>query len=105
MNEHPEAEITLRWNEPEASYDVVIVGGGGHGLSTAYHLATRHDITRVLVLDAGYIGDGVVPTGCSGKRQAEFTPARLGRSTGQQRTLAGRWHRRQKRVTSDPVRG
>ncbi len=58
MNEHPEAEITLRWNEPEASYDVVIVGGGGHGLSTAYHLATRHDITRVLVLDAGYIGGG-----------------------------------------------
>jgi len=58
VNEHPEAEITLRWNEPEASYDVVIVGGGGHGLSTAYHLATRHDITRVLVLDAGYIGGG-----------------------------------------------
>ena len=58
MNEHPEAEITLRWSEPEASYDVVIVGGGGHGLSTAYHLATRHDITNVLVLEAGYIGGG-----------------------------------------------
>ena len=58
MNEHPEAEITLRWNEPEASYDVVIVGGGGHGLSIAYHLATRHDITNVLVLEAGYIGGG-----------------------------------------------
>lgn len=58
MNEHPETEITLRWNEPQASYDVVIVGGGGHGLSTAYHLATRHDITNVLVLEAGYIGGG-----------------------------------------------
>ena len=58
MNEHPEAEITLRWNEPEVSYDVVIVGGGGHGLSIAYHLATRHDITNVLVLESGYIGGG-----------------------------------------------
>ena len=58
MNEHPEAEITLRWSVPEASYDVVIVGGGGHGLSIAYHLATRHDITNVLVLEAGYIGGG-----------------------------------------------
>lgn len=58
MNEHPEAEITLRWNEPGAGYDVVIVGGGGHGLSIAYHLASRHDITDVLVLEAGYIGGG-----------------------------------------------
>lgn len=58
MNEHPEAEITLRWSEPEASYDVIIVGGGGHGLSIAYHLATRHDITSVLVVEAGYIGGG-----------------------------------------------
>jgi sarcosine oxidase subunit beta len=58
VNEHPEAEITLRWSEPEASYDVIIVGGGGHGLSIAYHLATRHDITSVLVVEAGYIGGG-----------------------------------------------
>jgi sarcosine oxidase, subunit beta len=37
---------------------VVIIGGGGHGLSTAYHLATRHGITNVAVLERGYIGSG-----------------------------------------------
>ena len=44
---------------PEAEKaDVVIIGAGGHGLSTAYHLATRHGITNVCVLDANYIGSG-----------------------------------------------
>ncbi len=41
-----------------ASYDVVIIGGGGHGLSTAYHLATRHGITNVAVIEADYIASG-----------------------------------------------
>ena len=58
MNEAPETEITLRWSEPAASYDVVVVGAGGHGLSIAYHLATRHGIDDVLVVDRGYIGGG-----------------------------------------------
>ena len=44
--------------EPKRSYDVVIIGGGGHGLSTAYHLATRHGITNVAVLERDYIGSG-----------------------------------------------
>ena len=39
-------------------YDVVIIGGGGHGLSTAYYLATRHGITNVAVLEADYIASG-----------------------------------------------
>ena len=43
---------------PKASYDVVIIGGGGHGLSTAYHLATRHGITNVAVIEAEYIASG-----------------------------------------------
>ena len=40
------------------SYDVVIIGGGIHGLATAYYLASRHGITNVAVLDKGYLGGG-----------------------------------------------
>ena len=47
-----------RREQPNKSYDVVIIGGGGHGLSTAYHLATRHGITNVAVLEADYIASG-----------------------------------------------
>jgi len=43
---------------PKASYDVVIVGGGVHGLATAYYLAKNHGLTNVAVLDRAYIGAG-----------------------------------------------
>ena len=44
--------------EPKSSYEVVIVGGGGHGLATAYYLAKNHGITDVAVLERGWLGGG-----------------------------------------------
>ncbi|TLZ59848.1 MAG: sarcosine oxidase subunit beta family protein [Gammaproteobacteria bacterium] len=44
--------------EPKPSYDIVIVGGGGHGLATAYYLAKNHRIRNVAVLERGWLGGG-----------------------------------------------
>jgi sarcosine oxidase subunit beta len=50
------------WREPEprAAYDAIIVGGGGHGLATAYYLAKNHGMRNVAVVEKGYIGSGNV---------------------------------------------
>ena len=53
---------TAAWRmpEPRAHYDVVIVGGGGHGLATAYYLSKVFGITNVAVIEKGYVGSGNV---------------------------------------------
>ncbi|TMJ37416.1 MAG: sarcosine oxidase subunit beta family protein [Alphaproteobacteria bacterium] len=47
-----------RQPQPKKDYDVIIVGGGGHGLATAYYLAKVHGITNVAVLEKGWLGSG-----------------------------------------------
>ena len=56
--EHPEGRMFQAHAELKASYDVVIIGAGGHGLAAAYYLARDHGITNVCVLEKGYIGGG-----------------------------------------------
>jgi heterotetrameric sarcosine oxidase beta subunit len=51
---------TPAWRDaaPRAAYDVIVIGGGGHGLATAYYLAKEHGISNVAVLEKGWIGSG-----------------------------------------------
>jgi sarcosine oxidase subunit beta len=44
--------------EPKKEYDVIIVGGGGHGLATAYYLAKEHGVKNIAVLEKGWLGGG-----------------------------------------------
>ncbi|WP_072387935.1 sarcosine oxidase subunit beta family protein [Hyphomicrobium sp. CS1BSMeth3] len=44
--------------EPKAAYDAVIVGGGGHGLGTAYYLAKEHGLRNIAVVEKGWLGGG-----------------------------------------------
>ena len=60
--------------EPKPEYDVVIIGGGGHGLSTAYYLAKNHGLTNVAVLEKGYLGGGNVGRNTTIIRANYFLP-------------------------------
>jgi sarcosine oxidase subunit beta len=54
------AKWPQQWRNPEprSAYDAVIIGGGGHGLGTAYYLAKEHGLTNIAVLEKGWIGGG-----------------------------------------------
>lgn len=57
-SKHPEPRMFTRHDKLKSAYDVVIIGGGGHGLAAAYYLARDFGITNVCVLEKGYIGGG-----------------------------------------------
>ena len=67
---------TPAWHsrEPKSRYDVVIVGGGGQGLATAYYLAKNHGITNVAVLEKGWLGGGNTGRNTTAIRSNYFYP-------------------------------
>ncbi|MGC3936441.1 sarcosine oxidase subunit beta family protein [Roseobacter sp. EG26] len=67
---------TPHWRDPtpKAEYDALIIGGGGHGLSTAYYLAEKHGLTNIAVLEKGYIGSGNIGRNTTIVRANYFLP-------------------------------
>ncbi|MGC4027190.1 MAG: sarcosine oxidase subunit beta family protein [Mesorhizobium sp.] len=63
--------------DPKPSYDVIIIGGGGHGLSTAYYLAKEHGIRNVAVLERGYLGSGNVGRNTTAVRSNYLLPQNI----------------------------
>ena len=60
--------------EPKPAYDIIIIGGGGHGLSTAYYLAKKHGLRNIAVLEKGYLGSGNIGRNTTIVRANYFLP-------------------------------
>ena len=58
LSQHEAWPPAWRDTEPRGKYDAIIVGGGGHGLATAYYLAKNHGMANVAVLEKGWLGGG-----------------------------------------------
>ena len=58
LSHHERWPLAWRSPRPKPRYDAVIVGGGGHGLATAYYLAKEHGLSNIAVLEKGYLGGG-----------------------------------------------
>jgi sarcosine oxidase, subunit beta len=58
LKQHPEPRMFRQPDRLKSSYDLVIIGAGGHGLAAAYYLSRDHGIKNIAVLERGYIGGG-----------------------------------------------
>ncbi|TIS02917.1 MAG: FAD-dependent oxidoreductase, partial [Mesorhizobium sp.] len=74
LNGNQDWKPAWRKPDPKASYDVIVIGGGGHGLSTAYYLAKEHGITNVAVLEKGWLGSGNVGRNTTAVRSNYLLP-------------------------------
>src|SRR5918995_2996214 len=77
LSHHQNWDRAWRDNRPKDGYDVIIIGGGGHGLATAYYLAKEHGIANVAVLEKGYLGSGNVGRNTTIVRSNYLLPGNL----------------------------
>ena len=60
FNKHQDWDVAWRDTEPKKEYDAIIIGGGGHGLATAYYLEKEYEIKNLAILEKGWIGGGKI---------------------------------------------
>lgn len=75
LSGHKNLKPAWRNPYPKTEYDVIIIGGGGHGLATAFYLAKEHGITNVAVIEKGWIGGGNVGRNTTIVRSNYLLPA------------------------------